>query len=86
MTEAGGASTVPSRALRPRDYAPGRTGAHDLRRALAILIGAGIGCDEAGEPPEADYEARIAELQRKFLEECGRERIQRAVATWFGVE
>jgi len=65
--------------LRPRDYALGRAGAHDLREAVKMMIGAGAGCDE-GEDDEA-----LRRVQVRFLEVNGPMRIERAVALWFGV-
>ncbi len=72
--------------LRPRDYAPGRGGAQELRSAVKIMIGAGAGCDELGdEPSEADISALRA-VQTRYVETLGPEKINRAVALWYGVK
>ena len=70
---------------RPRDYAPGKGSAHDLRNAVKVLIGAGFGCDEVGDPPEADADRKIAALQERFMTSVDVEKIERAVKTWYGV-
>lgn len=84
LIEDGDGRQVCGMVLRPRDYAPsGRGGAHDLRKAVTVLIGAGAGCDEAGEPPEPNADARLRELQRRYLEIIGQDAIERAAEVWF---
>lgn len=68
--------------LRPKDYAPGKGASHDLRQAAALMIGAGAGCDEAAGPEDVDA---ITEMQTRYLSLHGREKLQRAVRTWFGI-
>ena len=73
--------------LRPKEYAPaGKGGAHDLRKAVQVLIGAGAGCDEAGDEPAAKADRKIAEIQQRYLARHGRDGINRAVAKWFGLD
>jgi hypothetical protein len=68
---------------RPREYSPSIGGAHELREAIKIMIGAGSGCDEPGDSPE-DAE-KVTALGRRYLEIQGPERIERAVKRWFGI-
>ena len=70
--------------LRPKDYAPsGRGGAHDLREAIKLLIGAGAGCDEAGDPPEPDADAKLQALQQRYLDRVGERKLEAAARTWY---
>ena len=71
--------------LRPKDHAPGKGSAHELRAAIKIMLGAGAGCDEAGDPPEPDADRKLRELQQRFLANHGREAINKAVKLWFGL-
>lgn len=69
---------------RPKDYSPAARGStHDLRAAAAMLIGAGIGCDEAGD--DADWAVKLRAVQTRFLERAGPDRIDKAVKIWFGI-
>ena len=61
--------------LRPKDYARG--GAHELRQAAMVLIGAGIGCDEAGDDPDADQ--KLTAMQQDYLR--NRDKIRNAAET-----
>lgn len=71
--------------LRPKDYAPGKGGAHDLRAAIKLMIGTGAGCDEAGDPPEPDTDEKLAEIQRDYLEMHGEAALTAAVNKWYGL-
>lgn len=66
---------------RPRDYSPGKGGAHELRNAVSLLIGSGIGCDEAGDEPDAN--AKLDALREKWMREHSRGEIARALSLWF---
>ena len=71
--------------LRPKDHAPaGRGGAHDLRKAISLLIGAGVGCDEAGDDDSPELANRMAGILQRFVETLPRGRIEAALETWFG--
>lgn len=75
---------VCSMMLDPKRFSPAKRGSrHDLRAAAGTLIGAGIGCDEAGD--EQDAGAKLRAVQTRFLERVGPDRINFAVKTWFGV-
>jgi hypothetical protein len=67
--------------LRPKDYRKGA--AHELRAAATTLVGVGIGCDEAGDDPDAD--SKLKAMQDSYIARVGPDGINRAVATWFGV-
>lgn len=71
--------------LRPRDYARGKGGAHELRAAAMTLIGAGVGCDEPGEAESEEENAAIEAMTAAYLARVGHARIERAMRTWFGL-
>lgn len=68
---------------RPKDHARGKGGAHELRKAVSILIGAGIGCDEAGN--EADADSKLNKVRDTFMKTHTPAEIERALHVWFGI-
>ena len=71
---------------RPKDYAPGKGGAHELRAAISIMVGAGMGCDDVGDGSEPDADQELIDLQQRFADSLGRDKIERALKTWFGLK
>ncbi len=71
--------------IRPKDYARGRGGAHDLRAAVKLLIGAGAGCDEIGDEDPATADAKLKEMQEAYLVKHGEEALRAAAAKWYAV-
>jgi hypothetical protein len=70
--------------LRPEDYAPsGRTSAHDLRKAVSILIGAGIGCDDPGEDNSAQANEALDKLCREYALRNDSAAMEHAAETWY---
>ena len=65
---------------RPLDWLRGnRRGPSALRQAMSILVGAGLGCDEAGPTPtEADLSA-LDEVRVRFLRRFKASEIEAAV-------
>lgn len=50
-----------------------------LREAVKIAIGAGIGCDEAGDEPDATARPKLEAVTREFARRYSRAQIERAV-------
>jgi hypothetical protein len=62
--------------LRPKDFLRGA--AHELREAVKLTIGAGAGCDEAGDEPDETADPKLEALQARYLARHGREKLQAA--------
>lgn len=69
---------------RPKDYIDSPRGLTVLREAVKILIGAGAGCDEAGDEPDETAEAKLRKLQEDYLARHGIAAIQRAAEIVYG--
>lgn len=68
---------------RPKDYAPGkRGGAHDLRAAIMLLIGAGAGCDELGDSDDPAENSKLDELLQDYADKNSH-KIDGAVRRWY---
>lgn len=52
---------------RPSDYIGRHRGPTVLRGAVAVLIGAGAGCDEIGDEPEETARPKLKEVQAAYL-------------------
>ena len=64
---------------RPKHYlSRSRRGVTVLREAMKVVIGAGIGCDEAGDEPDATAMPKIEAVLRRFGERYPRARIEAA--------
>lgn len=67
---------------RPTDWLPGHSrGPTVIRQAWAVLIGAGIGCDEAGDEPDEIAQPKLDLVRDRFLGRHSREEINRAIRT-----
>ena len=64
---------------RPKDYVDSPRGVTVLRNAAMLLIGAGIGCDEAGDEPDETALPKLDRLQETFLGRHSRREIDAAV-------
>lgn len=64
--------------LRPKDYIKSDRGVTSLRDAVKILIGAGVGCDEAGDEPDETYLPKARRLEEEYVKRHGVSAIQRA--------
>lgn len=62
--------------LRPKDYQSGP--AHDLRKAVKVLIGSGLGCDEY-DPNDPLSDQKLKDMQSRV----DREKINAAFKKWF---
>lgn len=67
--------------LKPHSYLRSRRGPTVLRNAFGLLIGAGMGCDEAGDEPEETAEPKLREIQINFLNRYSKEEINKAWGT-----
>lgn len=85
VTEPDGSKTC-GMVTRPRDYSPARAGAHELRAAIRLLIGANIGCDDTDARVPAVSDQEMDDFARRGLEKMGGEkRIAHAFQIWFGL-
>lgn len=65
---------------RPKDYIDSPRGVTVLREAVKILIGAGAGCDEAGDEPDATALPRLRRVAEDYVRRVGVETMRRAAA------
>ncbi len=65
--------------MRPKDFIASPRGVTPLRDAVKLLIGAGAGCDEAGDEPDATFVPKAERLQRAYIERHGIPALRRAV-------
>lgn len=63
---------------RPKDHIASDKGVTPLRNAVAVMIGAGAGCDEVGDEPDATALPKIHALQNRYIAQIGVEKIQAA--------
>lgn len=66
---------------RPTHYLKARRGPTVLREAVAVLIGAGAGCDEAGDEPDDTALPKLRAIQDAYLQRHGMAGIQQAWRT-----
>ena len=64
--------------LRPKDYIDSPRGVTPLRDAVKLLIGAGAGCDEAGDEPDETFLPKARRMQAQYIERHGVETLQKA--------
>lgn len=65
-------------ATRPADYLGRQPGITRLKNAIAITIGVGAGCDEAGDEPDATATPKINRVVNRFMQRHGTAAIRRA--------
>ncbi|MGD9785101.1 MAG: hypothetical protein AB7E80_16195 [Hyphomicrobiaceae bacterium] len=53
--------------LRPKDYINGGS-AMKLREAVALLIGSGSGCDEAGDDRSPEVREKLKKIQKDYMQ------------------
>lgn len=69
---------------RPKHYLPGNPrGVTVLREAAKLLIGAGIGCDEAGDEPDLVAQPKLDVLRARCLAHHSQADFNRAVRVLF---
>lgn len=56
---------------RPKDYIRSSLSVTALRDAAKIMIGAGVGCDEAGDEPDDTAMPKLTALQIRYLARVG---------------
>jgi hypothetical protein len=66
---------------RPSDYIGAHRGPTVLRGAVAVLIGAGAGCDEIGDEPEATARPKLKEVQAAYLRRYSKDQVNGAWRT-----
>ena len=72
--------------LRPNDFIKtADRGVTVLREAVSLCIGAGAGCDEAGDEPDETAQPKLAEVQREYVRRHGIDKLKRAARTIFGL-
>lgn len=65
--------------LRPKDFLPAHPrGVTQLRAAFTILVGVGMGCDEAGDEPDHIAGPKLQDIQNRFIDRYGRNKINEA--------
>lgn len=65
--------------LRPKDWLPNhRRGVTPLRDAMMLCVGAGLGCDDAGDEPDEIAQPKLDIVRERFAQKYSREDIQRA--------
>ncbi len=69
---------------RPKDYIESGRGVTVLREAAMLMIGAGAGCDEAGDEPDGTAWPKQEAVALRYLERVGQRRLEKARATIFG--
>lgn len=70
---------------RPKDWLPSHPkSVTALREAAKVLLGAGVGCDEAGDEPDGTALPKLDAIQQRYLERTGEASIRRAFRTMFG--
>lgn len=85
--EAEGATFVCGLVKRPKYYLPRNPrGPTVLREAFKILIGAGIGCDEAGDEPDDTAMPKLENVQRDFARRYTRQQIEKAMKAAYDVD
>lgn len=70
--------------LRPKDFIESQRGVMPLREAVMLLIGAGAGCDEAGDEPDTTALPKLRKIQDDYLEKHGVAAFQRAAEIVLG--
>jgi hypothetical protein len=71
---------------RPKDHLTGNPrGVTVLREAVGVLIGAGAGCDEAGDEAESTAAPKLRDLTERHIARHGRSGINNAFKTVFNV-
>lgn len=65
---------------RPKDWIKGGGGVMPLREAMMVMIGAGAGCDEAGDEPDESALPKMEAVARGYVERCGEAALYRAAA------
>lgn len=66
--------------LRPRDWTGAKGAADDLRRDFGMLIGAGLGCDDAGDESDETANPKLRALGELHIQRCGVSRLHAAAA------
>lgn len=66
---------------RPHNYLLSQRGPTVLRKAVGVLIGAGSGCDDAGDEPAVTARPKLIAMQEEYIAEVGTEAINKAWET-----
>jgi hypothetical protein len=70
---------------RPKYYMPANPrGVTVLREAVKLMIGAGAGCDEAGDEPDDIATPKIRAVLERYMARVDRRAMQKAAETLFG--
>lgn len=66
--------------LRPKHYLPHNPrSVTAIRNAMMLCIGYGIGCDEAGDEPDASAQPKIKRIQQEYLRRHSETDLRKAV-------
>lgn len=68
----------------PSRYIRTQRGTTVMRKAVGVLIGAGAGCDEAGNEPDETALPKLRELQQRYLQQHPKSEIDAAWRTILG--
>jgi len=67
--------------LRPTDYLKSTRGPTVLRKAVAVLIASGTGCDDAGDEPDETAMPNLRMMQARYLADHSSEEVNKAWRT-----